>query len=122
MLVRYKKSCQKIAMGLLSFMPQERNLKSLCQTITRYAEDPDWQLYLLKNEEDYIGLIGVEVADTYFTVHHISVLPSFRGEGLGRKMIEKIQVLMQDREMRSTKETEALLNHCLEKVQTKLIG
>lgn len=115
MLVRYKKSCQKIAMGLLSFMPNERNVKNLCHTMNRYTEDPDWQLYLLKNEEDYIGLVGVEVADTYFTVQHISVLPSYRGEGLGHKMIEKIQLLMQDREMRATAETKEFIEHCSKK-------
>jgi riboflavin biosynthesis RibT protein len=122
MLVRYKKSCQKIAMGLLSFMPAERNVKNLCQTISRYTEEPDWQLYLLKNGEDYVGLIGIEVAGTHYTIHHISVLPSFRGEGLGHKMIEKIQILMQDRELRSTKETKAFLDYCTKKASTGLTG
>ena len=117
MLVKYKKSCQKIAMGLLSFMPKERNVKNLCQTINRYTEDPEWQLYLLKNGEDYVGLIGVEVAADFFIVHHISVLPSFRGEGLGHKIIDKIQLLMQDREMRSTDETKAFLDSCSKKLR-----
>ena len=33
MLVRYKKSLEKIAMGLLSFMPQEKDVKRLMETI-----------------------------------------------------------------------------------------
>lgn len=109
MLVRYKKSCEKIAMGLLSLMPEGKDIKNLQQIMVRYGEDPDWQLYLLKVEESYVGLIGVEVSENDFTVHHISVLPSFRGEGLGHVIIEKIQKLMQHRKMHATDETRACL-------------
>ncbi|TWT13256.1 GNAT family N-acetyltransferase [Planomicrobium sp. CPCC 101079] len=116
MLVRYKKSCEKIAMGLLSLMPQQKNVKALQQTMGRYGEDPDWQLYLLKIEESYIGLIGVEVKDSYFIVHHISILPSFRGEGLGHLMAEKIQKLMQQREMRTTEATKEFMNKCMKEL------
>lgn len=115
MLIRYKKSCEKIAMGLLSLMPKEKNIKNLCQTMKLYETDPNWQLYLLKKGDAYVGLIGLEMGEDEFTVHHISVLPSFRGEGLGRYMIEKVQVLMQHRIMKSTPETKAVVAHCLEK-------
>ena len=113
MLVRYKKSCEKIAMGLLSLMPEEKNLKTLKQTMARYAEDPEWQLYLLKVEESYVGLIGVEVSENHFTVHHISVLPSFRGEGLGHVLVAKILPLMQGRKMCTTEATRTFLDKCL---------
>ncbi len=116
MLVRYKKSCEKIAMGLLSLMPQHKSIKNLQQLIIRYGEDPKWQLYLLKAGEQYAGLIGVEVEEHSFTVHHISVLPSFRGEGLGHAMVEKIQKQMQQREMRGAEETWAFLNKCRKEV------
>lgn len=113
MLVRYKKSCEKIAMGLLSLMPQQKNLKALQQTMVRYGEDPEWQLYLLKMGEQYVGLIGIEVKEHFFTVHHIAVLPSFRGEGLGHVIAEKIQIIMQHREMRATEESELFIKKCL---------
>lgn len=110
MLVKYKKSCEKIAMGLLSFMPQERNLKALRHTMLRYEENPAWQLYLLKAKDSYVGLIGIEVAENHFIVHHISVLPSYRGEGCGFMMMDKLQRMMQEREMRATEETAEFLN------------
>lgn len=112
MLFRYKKSFEKIAMGLLSFMPKERELKKLQQTMHIYEENPDWQLYLWKKGDDFVGLLGVEVAEDRFTIHHISVNPSHRGEGIGHAMIEKIQQIMQDRQMIATKETEAFLTKC----------
>ncbi|HEY4531645.1 MAG TPA: N-acetyltransferase, partial [Kurthia sp.] len=36
MLNRYRKAYEKIAMGLLSFMPNEKDLKVLQQTIQTY--------------------------------------------------------------------------------------
>lgn len=115
MLFRYKKSFEKIAMGLLSFMPKERELKKLQQTMHIYEENPDWQLYLWKKDEDFVGLLGVEVVEDRFNIHHISVNPSHRGEGIGHAMIEKIQQIMQARQMTATKETEAFLTKCQSK-------
>jgi riboflavin biosynthesis RibT protein len=115
MLFRYKKSFEKIAMGLMSFMPKERDLKVLQQTMQKYEENQDWQLFLWKKGEDFVGLLGVEVAEDAFTIHHISVNPSYRSEGVGRAMIDKIQQMMQGREMRSTEETRAFLEKCPQK-------
>ena len=115
MLFRYKKSFEKIAMGLLSFMPKERELKKLQQTMHIYEENPDWQLYLWKKGEDFVGLLGVEVQEEYFVIHHVSVNPSHRGEGIGRAMVDKIQQTLQGKEMRATEETQAFLEKCPEK-------
>lgn len=90
MLYRYKKSLEKIAMGLLSFMPEEKDLKVLQQTIRTYDCEDVWQLYLWKHEEDYIGLIGIEKKDDQWIVRHITVDPSHRGEGIGRQMLETL--------------------------------
>lgn len=112
MLIKYKKSYEKIAMGLLSFMPKERAVKTLLQTMQQYKLAPDWQFYLWKYQENIVGLIGVEVKKDYFTVLHASVNPSHRGEGIGRFMVEEIHRLMPDHKMRATKETESFLLNC----------
>ena len=109
MLVKYKKTFKKIAMGLLSFMPTERELKKLLHTMQRYEDNPTWQLYLWKKEEDIVGLVGVEVAGDSFVIQHMTVDPSHRREGIGRAMAEEIQQLMQHRDMHTTKETELFL-------------
>ncbi|AMA64201.1 MAG: GNAT family N-acetyltransferase [Kurthia gibsonii] len=90
MLNRYKKTYEKIAMGLLSFMPDEKDLKVLQQTIQKYDTEQDWELYLYKLDADYIGLIGVERFDTELIVRHISVDPSHRGEGIGTTMVQEL--------------------------------
>ncbi|PSL40164.1 riboflavin biosynthesis RibT protein [Planomicrobium soli] len=112
MLFRYKKSCEKIAMGMLAFMPEERDLKKLRKTMQVYQENPNWQLFLWKEEEDFVGLIGAEVTDDHFTVHHLSLCPSFRGEGIGHQMVYKLQKILQPREIRGTQETQRFLDKC----------
>lgn len=114
MLLRYKKSFKKIAMGLLSFMPNERDLKKLQQTILVYEEQPEWQLFLWKKGEDFVGLIGIEVDEDIYTVHHISVNPSHRGEGIGSLMVSKIMGMMQPRGMKMTVETEPFITKILD--------
>lgn len=119
MLIKYKKSYEKIAMGLLSFMPGQRELRTLRETIQTYEINPDWQLYLWKKEEDFVGLIGIKITEDSFTVLHASVNPSHRGEGIGHTLIEKAQQLMEPRKMRATEETEMFLAKCLETREEK---
>ncbi|MCT2537436.1 GNAT family N-acetyltransferase [Aquibacillus koreensis] len=96
MLIRYKKTFEKIAMGLLSFMPEEREVKKLQQTIKDYETNDNWHLHLWK-EEDILGAIGVRVTeDDKILVQHISVNPSHRNMGIGKKMVQEIKVLYSD--------------------------
>lgn len=92
MLIKYKSSFEKIAMGLLAFMPDERNVKKLQQTIKKYEEDARWQLYLWKEADVIVGLVGVsQLEEESYQLNHISVNPSFREEGIGKQMIAALQ-------------------------------
>ncbi|WP_033542553.1 GNAT family N-acetyltransferase [Planococcus sp. CAU13] len=117
-LTRYKKANEKIAMGLLSFMPREQNLVVLKKTMERYANDPGWQLYLCKRDDDCIGVIGIELDDHTFNVHHICVDPSFRNEGVGHFMVEKVQDFHEPLALSTTSETKDFLAKCWEKQHT----
>ncbi|SOC38139.1 GNAT family N-acetyltransferase [Ureibacillus acetophenoni] len=90
MLVRYKKSFEKIAMGLLSFMPYEKEVKHLMETMEKYEQDDCWHLFLWKKGEEYIGIVGVAVDGNIATVQHISVIPSHRGEGVALAMLQEL--------------------------------
>ncbi|WP_430785462.1 GNAT family N-acetyltransferase [Virgibacillus flavescens] len=97
MLIRFKKNFEKIAMGLLSFMPEEKEVKKLQQTIKEYESNPDWHLYLWK-EEDVIGAIGVRIEDDINAViQHISVSPSHRNTGIGKKMVNEVNNVYQNK-------------------------
>lgn len=114
MLVRYKKANEKIAMGLLSYMPGEKTVKKLQELIQQYETDDRWQLYLLKKEDDFIGLVGVEMGEDDYTLQHLSVNPSFRSEGIGKEMVKKLQALFPGKECLGTEETGAFIQKCRE--------
>ncbi|MGV3263303.1 GNAT family N-acetyltransferase [Cytobacillus pseudoceanisediminis] len=112
MLIRYKKSFEKIAMGLLSFMPNEKDLKRLQQTMKQYESEENWQLFLWKEDEDIIGLVGVTSRDQTMEIQHISVNPSHRHQGIGKTMIKALDELYPGKTLTATDETEAFLNKC----------
>ncbi|MCO7176636.1 GNAT family N-acetyltransferase [Sporolactobacillus kofuensis] len=98
MLIRYKKSYEKIAMGLLSFIPSEKEIKLLLQTVKKYEEEDSWQLFLWKDDEDILGVIGIQmISDDEAVIEHISVNPSYRAEGVGKKMIFELGKLLGDK-------------------------
>ena len=97
MLIRYKKMFNKIAMGLLSFMPNEKDLQKLQQTVNQYETEKDHQLFFWKEEEDIIGLIGILFLDNrLIQIQHISVNPSHRGKGVGKRMVKALKELHND--------------------------
>ncbi|ANB58544.1 acetyltransferase domain protein [Anoxybacillus sp. B7M1] len=113
MLIRYRKNYEKIAMGLLSFMPTEKDLKKLQQTIKQYETSDDWQLFLWKKEEDILGIIGILLSGEHVAeIQHISVNPSHRHQGIGKQMVKALKELYPDRELRANEYTAAFLDKC----------
>ncbi|TFE03129.1 GNAT family N-acetyltransferase [Jeotgalibacillus salarius] len=111
MLIRYKKSFEKIAMGLMSFMPTEKDIKQLQQSMKQYEEERNFQLFLWK-EEDLIGLTGVEIEEHKIILRHISVNPSHRNEGVGHRIVAALKEMYSDKELVSTSYTEGFLQKC----------
>lgn len=113
MLIRYKKTFEKIAMGLLSFMPNEKDLKKLQLTMKEYETEEDWQLFLWK-EEDIIGLLGVLYHDDSngLEIQHISVNPSHRFQGVGKRMVKSLKDMFPDKKIISNENTAAFLGKC----------
>ncbi|WP_428908982.1 GNAT family N-acetyltransferase [Niallia sp. Krafla_26] len=115
MLIRYKKSFEKIAMGLLSYMPSEKDLKKLQQTIKQYESEKDWQLFLWKVGEDIIGLLGgVWKNEETFEIYHISLNPSHRGQGIGSSMVKALKDLYPEKQILPTEVTSAFINKCIQ--------
>src|SRR5690625_3840165 len=94
MLVRYKNDHEKVAMGLLSIMPKEKDVKHVKETIQTYNTNPNCHLYLWREDEKNIGAIGLGVDDNVeMVVQDISVDPSSRNMGVGRKMVDEIWLI-----------------------------
>jgi len=114
MLIRYKKAFEKIAMGLLSFMPNEKDIKKLKETIHSYENDDNWVLYLWKKNDEYIGIVGlVTDSNSMATIQHVSVVPSYRGEGVAKEMLQEVAELGQYECVRATEETRKFVQKCI---------
>lgn len=98
MLIRYKKSFEKIAMGLLSFMPEQKDVKKLQKTIEQYNTRENWHLHLWKEDDDILGAIGIRIEeDTEAIIQHITVNPSHRNQGIGKKMVHEIKEMYSEK-------------------------
>ena len=111
MLIRYKKAYEKIAMGLLSFMPNEKDLKKLQNTMKTYETADNWQLFLWK-DEDITGLVGVVQMEDVVEIQHISVNPSHRHEGIGTNMVRSLKQIYQDKKIIPTDYTASFFEKC----------
>lgn len=117
MLIRYKKSFEKIAMGLLSFMPQQKDVKRLMETIHAYEEKDNWHLFLWKKDEEYIGIVGILDEGPVAVIQHITVVPSYRGEGIGLAMLKELLKTEQIKELQANEETKPFVDQCLLKIE-----
>ncbi|MCP1144231.1 GNAT family N-acetyltransferase [Lysinibacillus endophyticus] len=113
MLIRYKKPLEKIAMGLLSLMPQEKDVKRLMETIQAYDQEDDWYLYLWKKDEEYIGIVGILDEGDTATIQHITVVPSYRGEGVAIAMLKELLKTSQFKTLKANDDTRPFIEKCL---------
>lgn len=112
MLIRYKKTFEKIAMGLLSFMPNEKDLKILQQTMKQYESEDNLHLFLWKEGEDIIGLLGALLENEVMIIQHISVNPSHRHQGIGKAMIKSLHEMFPEKSLTANENTKAFLGKC----------
>lgn len=112
MFIRYKKNHEKIAMGLLSFMPDLKDIKKLQTTMKDYESDESLQLLLWK-EEEIIGVAGLNLSqEGIIKVQHISVNPSFRAQGVGKAMVKAIIEQYPDKEVQPTDDVAEFFGKC----------
>ncbi|MFD1671589.1 N-acetyltransferase [Agrilactobacillus yilanensis] len=110
MLVKYRGSYEKVAMGLLSFIPDLKDLNNLTNEMTLYQKDESHVLYLWKNKDnDFSGVVGVEVADKYIVVRQISLIPSERGTGNSLEILDELHQLYPDQNMMGSFDTTKLV-------------
>ncbi|TSO26255.1 reductase [Lactobacillus sp. LL6] len=79
MLIEYKKDNEKVAMGLLSYLSDFKNLENLKEEIKLNRESEEFKLYLYKNEDNnVIGVIGTQINRKFIIVRYLSLAPGFR--------------------------------------------
>ncbi|KRM98902.1 hypothetical protein [Loigolactobacillus rennini] len=110
MLLKYKTDYEKIAMGLLSFIPDLNDVSRLKAELKWYQTEAGRQLLLWKNAAGNIaGVVGVEQNKDYLIVRHLSLSPSDRQEGNSFKILDELAALYPEDKLMGTIATSALL-------------
>ena len=111
MLLDYKNNYEKITMGLLSFIPDFKDVTRLKFELDWYQQEENRKLFLWRGEEtqDMIAVIGVETGDELILLRHISINPSFRNEGNSYKILEALERQFPDQKIIGTLETAQLI-------------
>ncbi|MCI1975021.1 MAG: reductase [Limosilactobacillus sp.] len=112
MLVRYRKDYQKIAMGLLSFLPELRDYDQLADAIENSLAK-GYQIYLWKDTEDnhFIGIIIIEVGKEYVLVRQLSFTPTERSGKNVYALLTAIYELHRDKRLMGTLKTQPLISN-----------
>ncbi|KRL63559.1 hypothetical protein [Lactobacillus psittaci] len=100
MLVTYKKDYEKIAMGLLSFLPDLKNLDNLKEEMRLYDEDCEFKLYLYReNSSDFIGVVGIQVLPDFIMIRYLSLAPGFRSQKTQEQVLQNLQEEYPDKKL-----------------------
>lgn len=79
MLIEYKKDNEKVAMGLLSYLPDFKNLENLKEEIKLNRESDEFNLFLYQNDDqNIVGVIGTQTANNFIIIRYLSLAPGFR--------------------------------------------
>jgi len=66
-------------------------------------------LYLYKQDEDFIGIIGFQLVDGHAELKHIALSPSFRGERMSYMLLEAAEKMLRMEITGATDETSRLV-------------
>lgn len=91
MLVQYKKDYEKTAMGLLSYLPDFKNLANLKDEMKLIQNDNEFGLFLFRNKaSNIVGVIGIQYADPFIVIRYISLAPGFREEKYKKEILREL--------------------------------
>ncbi len=79
-------------MGLLSYTADLKETSRLTEELDTYKNDDSRQLFLWRSEEtdDLCAVLGIEEEEDVILLRHLSVNPSYRGEGLTYRMLDQL--------------------------------
>lgn len=109
MLVKYKKMHERTAMGLIAFSCEVKDPLFLLETVQGYEQDENRRLYLYRQDDDFIGIVGFRLMDGHAELEHIALSPSFRGEKMSYELLDEAQKMLQMEIEGGTDETKRLI-------------
>ncbi|WP_409022500.1 N-acetyltransferase [Dellaglioa sp. P0083] len=110
MLIKYKNDYEKIAMGLLSFIPDLKDVTRINLAIKGYQDTENRDLYLWKNEAgNFTGIVGIENDGNVVVVRAISLSPDERHKKVSFLILSAVLSLYPDKKIMGTIDTTKLI-------------
>ncbi|WEV71576.1 reductase [Lactobacillus sp. ESL0785] len=79
MLIECKNDKEKVAMGLLSYLPDFKNLANLKDEIALNKNSSEFQLYLYRGDDaNFVGVIGTQNNAAFVIIRYLSFAPDYR--------------------------------------------
>lgn len=106
LLLKYRADYEKVAMGLLSFVPALKEINRLQSELLWYQESDQRQLLLWKDEnQDFSGLVGVELRPDFVIVRLITLTPAVRDTNQTSTILDELADMYPDAHIIGTLET-----------------
>ncbi|ANZ61976.1 RibT protein [Secundilactobacillus paracollinoides] len=106
MLLKYRSDYEKVAMGLLSFVPTLKQIDRLQAELQWYQEGEHRQLLLWRDaNQDFSGILGIEERDDFVIVRLIALTPSNRNTGQINGILDELSDMYPDSRIMGTLNT-----------------
>lgn len=91
MLVECKNDKEKVAMGLLSYLPDFKNLDNLKDEIQLNKNSDEFQLYLYRAKNpNFVGVVGTQWNNQFIVIRYLSLAPDYRGEKYEAQIVREL--------------------------------
>jgi len=110
MLLKYRSDYQKIAMGLLSLLPNFKDWDRLQRERAGYQGGDDRTLYLWKDEnDDFAGALGTEDQGNFLVVRLITLMPDKQMTENTWHMLDQLATAVPDKRLMGTLTTAKII-------------
>lgn len=110
MLIQYKKDYEKTAMGLLSYLPDFKNIENLKEEIELNQEDNEFVLFLYRNQQNnMIGVLGTQITQKFVIIRYLSLAPGFREISYEQQIVSELKQEYPDKKVTAVPEYTNLL-------------
>lgn len=112
MLVSYRNEYEKIAMGLLSFIPELKDLNHLNSEMHWYEASNNRPMYLWRNNDDHlIGIVCLEIGAQYVLIRRLSFTPTDRTGRNIFALLSAVHEMYPDKKIVGTMATQPIINN-----------
>jgi len=110
LLLKYRNDYEKVAMGLLSLIPDFKDIHQVNHQLEWYQQSDKRELFLYKNEFDNIvGIVGSENMEQYVLLRLIALTPQARGQQTSSKILTELMNIYPKKRLIGTLETTAIV-------------